>query len=84
MTYKPLNQYVVVKVDESPDEVAGGIILPKDKKKITEGTIVSVSDEISDKIAVGDVVIFSQYGQRVDLEDQEIALPYESLICRKY
>ena len=84
MTYKPLNQYVVVKVDESPDEVAGGIILPKDKKKITEGTIVSVSDEISDKISVGDVVIFSQNGQRVDLEDQEIALTYESLICRKY
>ena len=71
-TVKPLGDRVFVKVSESEEKTAGGILLPDTaKEKPQEGKVLAVGpgrfDEDGDKrvpldISVGDVVIYSKYG----------------------
>ena len=71
-TVKPLGDRVFIKVSESEEKTAGGILLPDTaKEKPQEGKVLAVGpgrfDEDGDKrvpldISVGDVVIYSKYG----------------------
>ncbi|QNO15223.1 co-chaperone GroES [Alkalicella caledoniensis] len=81
MNIRPLGERVVIKVLESEQKTASGIVLPdKAKEKPQEGEVVAVgSGRILDngskaelEVAVGDKVIYSKYaGTEVKHDGQE-------------
>lgn len=81
MNIKPLGDRVVIKVLESEQKTASGIVIPdKAKEKPQEGEILAVgSGKVLDngakvelEVKVGDKVIFSKYaGTEVKLGSEE-------------
>lgn len=81
MNIKPLGDRVVIKVLESEQKTASGIVIPdKAKEKPQEGEILAVgSGKVLDngakvelEVKVGDKVIFSKYaGTEVKLGNEE-------------
>ena len=71
MKFRPLHDRVLIKVLDSEEKTAGGIIIPDTaKEKPQEGEVVAVGPgKLSDSgvatkmnVSVGDTVIFGQYG----------------------
>ena len=71
MKFRPLHDRVLIKVLDSEEKTAGGIIIPDTaKEKPQEGEVVAVGpgktsdsgDSVSMNVSVGDTVIFGQYG----------------------
>ena len=59
--YRPLNNSVLVKVDEVVEKTSGGIYLPDQAKEDkTEGTIISIGDKV-ESVKVGDHILFGMY-----------------------
>lgn len=81
MNIKPLGDRVVIKVLESEQKTASGIVIPdKAKEKPQEGEIVAVGSgrvlengaRVELEVKVGDKVIFSKYaGTEVKLGTEE-------------
>ena len=76
---KPLGDRVVIKRLEAEEKTASGIILPgqaKEKPQMAE--VVSVgpgTEDVKMELAVGDMVIFSQYaGTEVKFEGEEYTI----------
>ena len=70
-TVKPLGDRIFIKVSESEEKTAGGILLPDTaKEKPQEAKVIAVGPgRVDDKgnripvdVAEGDIVIFSKYG----------------------
>ena len=69
---KPLEDRIVIKINEAEEKTASGLVIPDTaKEKPQEGKVVAVGpgrfDENGDKripldVKVGDVVIYSKYG----------------------
>lgn len=73
----PLNEYIVVKVDEeSVEKEKDGFIVPDTaKKKPYIGTVIEVSREISDKVQQGDKIVWpSTLGVEMEIEDQKVVV----------
>ena len=71
MKFRPLHDRVLIKVLDSEEKTAGGIIIPDTaKEKPQEGKVVAVGPgKLTDdgkrlpvEVEVGDVVVFSKYG----------------------
>lgn len=67
---KPLNEYVVIKREDSEKQTAGGIILPESAQKtnqigfvvaVGEGKVLSNGDRNPPSVSVGDKVVFAPY-----------------------
>ncbi|HOB87686.1 MAG TPA: co-chaperone GroES [Bacillota bacterium] len=81
MNLKPLGDRVVVKVLESEEKTASGIVLPdKAKEKPQEGEVMAVGPgkvlengtRLEMEVKVGDRVIFSRYaGTEVKVKGEE-------------
>ncbi len=81
MNIRPLGDRVVIKVLESEQKTASGIVIPdKAKEKPQEGEIVAVGggktldngSKAEMEVSVGDRVIFSKYaGTEVKVDGQE-------------
>ena len=89
MSFKPLNDRVVLKPeDDGGDVTAGGVVIPDTgKEKPQQGVVVAVgpgrqTDEggvIAPSVKAGQVVVYSKYaGTEVKQEGQEFVIVRES------
>ena len=71
MKFRPLHDRVLIKVLDSEEKTAGGIIIPDTaKEKPQEGEVVAVGpgepnengENIKPDVEVGDKVVYSKYG----------------------
>jgi chaperonin GroES len=93
MKLKPLDDRVLVEPFEADDVTAGGIVLPDAaKEKPQRGTVVAVGPgHLNDEggrdplaVAVGDVVVYGQYGGTdVTIDDTDYKVLRESEILAK-
>lgn len=73
----PLNEYIVVKVNEDTiEKEKGGLIVPDTaKKKPYIGTVLEVSKEIEEKVQKGETVVWpSTLGVEIEIEDQKVVV----------
>ncbi len=81
MKFRPLHDRVLIKVLDSEEKTAGGIIIPDTaKEKPQEATVVAVGNgkRLDDgkvlplEVKVGDTILFSKYaGTEVKIEGEE-------------
>ena len=76
MSIQPLGDRVLVKVLETEQTTASGIVLPDSaKEKKAEGEVIAIGDGEDIKklnLSVGDVVLFGKYsGDEVEVEKVE-------------
>ncbi len=93
MKLKPLDDRVLVEPLEAEDTTTGGIVLPDAaKEKPQRGTIIAVGPgRLNDEgardpmsVAVGDVVVYGQYGGTdVTIDDTDYKVLRESDILAK-
>ncbi len=73
MKLKPLGERALVKMIESEEQTASGIVLPdtaRQKPQTAEVVAVGTSEEV--KVRVGDVVVLANYsGTEVKIENEE-------------
>jgi chaperonin GroES len=84
----PINEHIVVKLEESEEKTKGGIVLPDTaKEKPQKGKVVAVgSGRVLDngqklplEVKVGNTIIFSKYaGTEFKLEDEKYLIISES------
>ena len=85
---KPLGDRVVIKRLEAEEKTASGIILPgqaKEKPQMAEVLAVGPgTEDVKMELAVGDMVIFSQYaGTEVKFEGEEYTIMGQKDILAK-
>ena len=76
MKINPMNGRVLVRPLETAEETKGGIIIPDTaKEKPREGEIIAVAEDATEEVAVGDRVIYKEYGgTEVKVDDQTYML----------
>ena len=86
MKIKPMNGRVVVKPIERKDETVGGIYLPDTaEEKLNEGEVIAVAEDAPEEVAVGDRIIYREYGgTEVKLDDETYILLTEDDLLAKY
>jgi len=85
MKIRPMNGRVVVRPVESSEQTKGGIVIPDTaKEKSQEGEIVAVADDATEEVAVGDRVIYKEYGgTEVDVDGQKhVILETDDLLVK--
>lgn len=73
----PLNEFIVVKIDETKvEKEKDGFIVPDTaKKKPFIGTVVEVSKEVSDRVQKGDTVVWpSTLGVETEIEGEKVVV----------
>jgi chaperonin GroES len=86
MNLQPMNGRIVVKPLEAQEKTAGGIYIPDTaKEKLQEGEIVAVAEDATDEVAVGDRVIYKEFGgTEVTVEGEDYILFTEDDLLAKY
>ena len=86
MKIRPMNGRVVVRPVESSEQTKGGIVIPDTaKEKPREGEIVAVAEDATEEVAVGDRVIYKEYGgTEVEVESQKYVLLETDDLLAKY
>ena len=86
MKAKPINGHVLVKPLEPSEQTAGGIYLPDAaKEKLNDGEVVAVADDATEEIAVGDRVIYKEFGgTEIKLDAEEYILLSSDDLLAKY
>jgi chaperonin GroES len=84
----PINEHIVVKLEESEEKTKGGIVLPDTaKEKPQKGKVVAAgSGRVLDngqrlplEVKAGDIIIFSKYaGTELKLDDEKYLIISES------
>ena len=88
MKFRPLHDRVLIKVQDSEEKTAGGIIIPDTaKEKPQEGEVVAVGPGAKNdqgKVApmdvkIGDIVLFGKWsGTEVKIDGKEYSIMKES------
>ena len=88
MKFRPLHDRVLIKVLDSDEKTAGGIIIPDTaKEKPQEGEVVAVGPgaktesgkTLSMDVKVGDIVLFGKWsGTDIKIEGKEYSIMKES------
>ena len=87
MKFRPLHDRVLIKVLDSDEKTAGGIIIPDTaKEKPQEGEVVAVGPGAKEDgkltpmdVRVGDIVLFGKWsGTEVKIDDKEYSIMKES------
>jgi co-chaperonin GroES (HSP10) len=74
---KPINDYIVVRVDKAVDKI-GSLYIPEAfQKRTNKGTVVAVPENI--KLRKGDKVWFMEYDNSMWLDEDNIIIPCVSL-----
>jgi len=84
---QPVNNNVLIKLDEAKEEkTPGGIVLPDSAKtKSNEGEVVAIAAGASEEIAIGDRVIYKEYsGTEIKFDGQKYILVPAADIYAKY
>jgi len=86
MKLHPMHGRVVVQASEAGDRTAGGIYIPDTaKEKLQEGEVVAVAKDATDEVAVGDRVIYKEFGgTEVSIEGEAYILFTEDDLLAKY
>jgi chaperonin GroES len=86
MNLQPMHGRVLVKPSEAQGKTAGGIYIPDTaKEKLQEGDVVAVAKDATDEVAVGDRVIYREFGgTEVLVDGQEYILFTEDELLAKY
>ena len=89
MKFRPLHDRVLIKVLDSEEKTAGGIIIPDTaKEKPLKGTVVAVGPGKKDEsmtVKVGDAVLYGQYsGTELKIENGDFLIMKESDIYGIY
>lgn len=83
---KPLNEFIVVKVDTTKVETEkDGFIVPDTaKKKPYIGTVIASSEEVEHKVKEGDIVVWpSTLGVEITIEEEElVVLKLEDILLK--
>eukprot|EP00588_Corethron_pennatum_P005269 CAMPEP_0194300820 /NCGR_PEP_ID=MMETSP0169-20130528/61467_1 /TAXON_ID=218684 /ORGANISM="Corethron pennatum, Strain L29A3" /LENGTH=257 /DNA_ID=CAMNT_0039051029 /DNA_START=572 /DNA_END=1345 /DNA_ORIENTATION=- len=94
-TATPMSNFVLIRVDKTPEQTEGGIILSKSaKKKATTGTVISIGPGethqdtgvvIPMPVAAGDKVQYGEYdGTEIDIDGEKHTLIRNSDVLVKY
>ena len=88
MKFRPLHDRVLIKVLDSEEKTAGGIIIPDTaKEKPQEGEVVAVGPGAKDEkgktspldVKIGDIVLFGKWsGTEVKIDGKEYSIMKES------
>ena len=86
MKLRPINGKILVKPGEPQEKTAGGIYLPQTAQdKLQEGEVISVAKDATAEVAVGDKVIYKEFGgTEVKIEGQQYILLTEDDLLAKY
>jgi len=86
MKLHPINGRILVKPLEAEEKTAGGIYLPDSAKKtVHEGEVVATADDASEEVALGNRVIYTEFGgTKVKFEGEEYYLLSEDDLLAKY
>lgn len=58
-TIKPVNDYILIEVDQSAKETEHGIILTREERPKQTATIIEVGNKVESDVKPGDRIIFS-------------------------
>jgi chaperonin GroES len=86
MKLHPINGRILVEIFEAADKTSGGIYLPDTaKEKLREGRVIAVAEDATDEVAVGDHVIYKEFGGAdVKFENEDYILLTEDDLLAKY
>lgn len=86
MKIRPINGRVVIKPLEPSEETRGGIVIPDTaKEKPREGEVVAIAEDATEEVAVGDRVIYKEYGgTEVKVEGEDLILLTAEDLLVKY
>ena len=86
MKLRPMNGRVVVRPVESSEQTKGGIVIPDTaREKPREGEIVAVAEDATEEVAVGNRVVYKEYGgTEVNVEDEKLVLLETDDLLVKY
>ncbi len=63
MKIEPINGQVLLKPLKAPEKTAGGLHLPESgREKPSEGEVIAVARDATEEVAVGDRVIYQEFG----------------------
>ncbi len=82
MSFKPINDRVVVMPAPADEKTSGGIIIPDTaKEKPQRGEVIAVGpgkDDIAMTVSVGDTVLYGKYaGQELNYENEDYLIMRE-------
>jgi chaperonin GroES len=86
MKLQPMHGRVLVKPREAREKTAGGIYIPDTaKERLQEGDVIAVAEDATDEVAVGDRVIYREFGgTEVSVGGEEYRLFTEDDLLAKY
>ena len=86
MKLHPMHGRILVGPFEAKDKTAGGIYIPDTaKEKLQEGEVIAVAKDATDEVAVGDHVIYKEFGgTEVKIEGEDYILLTEDDLLAKY
>jgi chaperonin GroES len=86
MKLQPMHGRILVKPLEGKDKTSGGIYIPDTaKERLQEGNVVAVAEDATDEVAVGDRVIYKEFGgTEVRVEGEDYILFAEDDLLAKY
>lgn len=76
MKIKPMNDRILVKMEEVAEKTAGGLYIPQTAQEKTQiGEVVAVGDSKEIKVAAGQKIMYEKYaGTTVKNEGQELLI----------
>lgn len=86
MKLRPINGRIVVRPIEPSERTKGGIVIPDTaQEKSHEGEVVAVAEDATEEVAVGDRVMYKEYGgTEVTVEDRKYILLQADDLLVKY
>ena len=86
MKLQPINGRILVKPLEAKDKTSGGIYVPDTaKEKLQEGEVVAIAEDAFEEVAVGDRVIYKEFGgTEVKIEGEDYILFTEDDLLAKH
>ncbi len=82
---QPINQNVVIEVQENEQKTTSGIYIPDTaKEKKAFGKVVSISNIENPEISVGDTVLYKEYsGTEVEFDDTKfVVIQYSDILAK--
>jgi len=86
MKLRPINARILVKPSKTKEKTSGGIYLPDTaKEKLQEGEVIAVAKDATDEVAVGDYIIYKEFGgTEVKIEGEDYILLTEDDLLAKH
>lgn len=87
-TIQPINENVLIKLDNSQNETktAGGLFIPDTaKEKPLQGEVAAISPDLESSLSVGDIVMYNKYvGTETSLNGEDFLIVQVSDILAKF